>query len=213
MKEGAARLGVVLGDEELSRFMAYLDELKAWNRKINLTSLFSEREIVLRHFLDSLTPYSVIKKSTSLLDIGSGAGFPGIPLKIVLPELRVVLMESTAKKVFFMRHVIRRLGLGRTIEALHARAEDRGVVERYRGRFECVISRALAGLPVFLRLARPYLKEGGLVVAMKGPGVVKELGSIREMEGFVFEGTREVSVPFTERRTVLVLFRGPDGHA
>ncbi len=204
-------LGVSLGDEEVSRFMVYLEELKHWNRKMNLTSITSDREIITRHFLDSLTPCRLLRESfresIKLLDIGSGAGFPGIPLKIALPELSVLLMESTEKKVFFMRHVIRRLMLGGAVEAVHARAEDEGIIERYSGSFDCVISRALTGLEEFLALARPYLSEGGLVIAMKGPEVVNEIGPADRVEGMEFAGLREAPVPFTDMKTILTVFR------
>ena len=112
-----------ISQEEISRFDIYLRELKAWNEKFNLTAIKEDREIVIKHFLDSLTPLRLIKPGSILLDIGSGAGFPGIPLKIVEPSLNITLIDSVNKKVTFMKHIIEELGLS-GIEAIHTRAED-----------------------------------------------------------------------------------------
>lgn len=164
--EGAAELGITLTSGQTGQFLRYLDMLGLWNKKINLTSLRDERDIVVGHFLDSVSAAPLIPPASRVLDIGSGGGFPGIPLRIVSPSLRVTLLDSVHKKVMFMREVIRELGLA-GIEALWGRAEDEGNgIER--GSFDCVITRAVGGIPEMLELSAPYLGEGGRIILMRG---------------------------------------------
>ena len=164
--EGALRLGVELTPPMAGLFMRYLSELKVWNRKINLTSLRDDRDIVIGHFLDSISAARFMPESGRLLDIGSGAGFPGIPIKIVSPLLDVTLMDSAHKKVTFMREVVRALGL-EGVAAVWGRAEDEGNGIERRG-FDRVITRAVGPIPGILRLSEPYLAEGGRIVLMRG---------------------------------------------
>lgn len=210
LKDGAKELGAELSDEALDLFQKYLAELKVWNKKINLTSIDSDEEIVKRHFLDSFTPYSHIKGSKSLLDIGAGGGFPGIPLKIAFPDIKVVLMDSVEKKVHFMRHIIRTLGLAKTgdgIEAIAARVEDPSVVKKYSESFDCVISRAFTELKGFLTLGLPYLRPGGRIIALKGPAYAEELKGAGGIMGITGPEVFEVRVPFTDRTTTVIIFK------
>jgi len=190
--------------------MVYLAELKVWNSRMNLTAIETDEDVVTRHFLDSLTPYRLITGATRLLDAGTGAGFPGIPLKLVKPDLRVTLLDSVTKKVLFMRHIIRTLGLGPDIEAVAARLEDKAVVKKYAGAFDCVISRAFTNLPDFVEMGLPYLAPGGMLIAMKGPKAKEELVTVDlDACGLVYDSTHEVEVPFTDRCTSLIVFRRP----
>jgi len=204
LAEGALALGVPLDEKKLSNFGVYLDEIKKWNEKMNLTSITEENEIVTRHFLDSLTPLSFLKGIEKVLDIGSGAGFPGIPLKIAAPSMVVTLMESTEKKIFFLRHIIRTLQLP-IAETLFARAEDKAIISMRGGAFGCVISRALSGIDDFLALAAPYVKRNGFVIAMKGPAE-EELR--KELAGRKYE-LHEIKIPFTDRTTSIIIFHAP----
>ena len=165
--EGAEAFGIRLNEKQVEAFDLYLEELLKWNRKINLTAIRSEKGIVLKHFLDSLTAYSHLSKPSSLLDIGSGAGFPGIPLKMVEPSLEITLIDSVRKKVDFQKHIIRTLGL-KGIEAIHGRVQDKEVIQSFGERFDTVISRAFSDLQTLLILSFPFLKKGGVVLAMKG---------------------------------------------
>src|SRR3972149_4880003 len=158
LAEGGLALGVTLDEKKLSNFGVYLDEIKKWNEKMNLTSITEETEIVTRHFLDSLTPLSFLTGIEKVLDIGSGAGFPGIPLKIAAPSMGVTLMESTEKKIFFLRHIIRTLQLP-IAETLFARAEDKAIISMRGGAFGWVISRALSGIDAFLAPKRGHPSE------------------------------------------------------
>jgi len=219
LKEGAGGLGVVLGEEALGQFLVYLEELKVWSRRINLTSITSDEEIIYRHFLDSLTPYGFLKgfECKRLLDVGSGAGFPGIPLKIADPALSVVLLDSVEKKVRFMRHIIRTLGLsiGGGAEAIAVRADDPKTIQRFGEGFDCVISRAFSSLEDFIEIGRPFCRSGGYLVAMKGPAVHGEIEGLKKAGGAVGAGLRglfgpeitEVEVPGGGRGTTLVTFK------
>ncbi len=149
----------------MEKFALYTGELKKWNRKINLTAIKSDEDIALKHFVDSLTLTRLVKKEARLLDIGSGAGFPCIPLKIVLPDLQVVSVDAVEKKIFFQRHLARVLAL-RDFEAIHGRAE--GLRDQYEEYFDIIVSRAFSDIPTFAALALPLLKQDGIVVAMKG---------------------------------------------
>lgn len=212
LKNGALTLGIDLNEESIERFFTYLRELKAWNKKINLTSITSDKEIIIRHFLDSLTAYSVIKglqgnpPPLKLLDIGAGAGFPGIPIKVVNPGIDVTLIDSVEKKVHFIRHIIRVLGLpSEGIRAISGRAEDKSLIEKYPSYFDCVISRAFSRLKNFLELGMPYCRKGGLVIAIKGPAYTEEL---KEVKGrFQAPEVLEIKIPFSNRVNAILSFR------
>lgn len=163
---GAAELGVTLSSSEIGKFYSFAGELKKWNRKINLTAIKNDEEIAVKHFVDSLSLARMVKGGT-LLDIGSGGGFPVIPLKIVLPRLDAVSVDAVEKKVIFQRQVGRVLNL-HGFTAIHARGEE--LAARYAGHFDWIVSRAFSDIPSFARMALPLLKEGGRIVAMKGKG-------------------------------------------
>lgn len=206
LKKGAQGLGIALNEAQAGSFLIYLRELKTWNRKMNLTSIEGEKDIIIKHFLDSLTPLRFLSGVKSVLDMGAGAGFPGIPLKIVLPDIQVTLLDSVEKKVNFLRHIIRTLRL-KGIEAVSGRAESPELVQRLSGSFDCVISRAFAGLEAFITLGLPYLKTGGVLLAMKGPAVSEELRALGEIKGASLPEAFDVPVPLSDRVTTLVVIR------
>ncbi len=143
LKSGAQKLGLHLSPEQLEQFEIYYQELIDWNRKINLTSITDYEEVQVKHFLDSLTVTLAIKqedigKSLSVIDVGTGAGLPGIPLKILLPAIRLALLEATAKKAKFLEHLIRKLGLD-DVEIVVGRAEEAAHKPQYREKFDLVI--------------------------------------------------------------------------
>jgi 16S rRNA (guanine527-N7)-methyltransferase len=166
LSDAAAELGVMLTKEQVDLFMDFLKLLALWNEKINLTGLKDDRDIIVNHFLDSVTAVSLVRDGSGLLDIGSGAGFPGVPLKIMLPSLRVTLLDSVHKKVVFMKELIKSLSLT-DINAVWGRAEDDGNgIER--GAFDFVITRAVGKISDIVRLSEPYLAEKGRVIIMRG---------------------------------------------
>jgi len=200
---GAAELGIELDKAQISLYQSYIQELKKWSKRINLTSLTGDKDIVVRHFLDSLIPLPYMTGVDSLLDIGTGAGFPGIVLKIARPQLRLTLIEPTGKKTSFLRHITRTLGLSE-VDIINARAEDKAVISNNARKFDCVTSRALSELSAFIEMARPYLKEDGRIIAMKGPRDGKldaELDDIGDMSAKVDEFT----IPFSDRKTSIVV--------
>jgi 16S rRNA (guanine527-N7)-methyltransferase len=165
LSEGAAQIGIRLGQTELDLFAAYHRELLLWNRRINLVSEKSSREIIIRHFLDSLTVAPCIERPEGLLiDIGSGAGFPGIPLRIALPGLQLWLVEASRKKTSFLAHIIRILPL-EGVTVVRERIEALIGEKACAGRFDTVLSRAAFKLPELVRTASFFLAPGGLLIS------------------------------------------------
>ncbi len=208
--EGAKTFGIRLNEKEVEAFDLYLRELLKWNQKINLTAIRSEKGIVVKHFLDSLSAYPYLSKPSSLLDIGSGAGFPGIPLKMVNPFLEVTLIDSVRKKVDFQKHIIRTLGL-KGIEAIHGRVQNKEVLQSMGGRFDFVISRAFSDLQTLLILSFPFLKKGGIVLAMKGEMNREDIPSLSKIEGIRYRLQKTVSLALpggTFKRSILLFEKG-----
>jgi 16S rRNA (guanine527-N7)-methyltransferase len=205
--EGAEAFGVRLNEKQLEAFDLYSRELLKWNQKINLTAIRSEKGIVLKHFVDSLSAFPYLSKTASLLDIGSGAGFPGIPLRIVQPSLEVTLIDSVRKKVDFQRHIIRTLGLKGT-EAIHGRIQDKEILRSMAGRFDTVISRAFSDLQTLLLLAFPFLKKGGILLAMKGELEKEEmrLFSKGEETRYRLQRTASFFLPTSSFKRSILLF-------
>ena len=207
LTEGAKAYGIFLDEKAIEAFELYLRELLKWNQKINLTAIRTEKGIVLKHFLDSLSVLPHLSGVSLLLDLGSGAGFPGIPLKIVQPSLRVTLVDSVRKKVDFQRHILRTLGL-RGIEAVHGRAQDQEILGRMKGQFDMVVSRALSDTQTFLKLSAPFLKKGGKVLAMKAYVSREEIQRHAETEGDRYELLETVSLilPFSSFKRSILIF-------
>lgn len=205
LAEGSAELGLSLTKDGLEGFAKYMRELRLWNKKINLTSVDDDRDIIVRHFLDSLTTAGLFKGGERVLDVGAGAGFPGIPLKIAIPSIDLVLLDSVEKKVHFMRHIIRTLGLKSGIEALSGRVEDPAFIERYRSSFDVVISRAFTALSGFIAAGLPLLRSGGRIIALKGPSVAEEIEEASSIQGIEDLRVVKVKVPFEARVNSIVI--------
>jgi len=174
---------IELSLKQLDQFAAFTALLLEWNERINLTAITELDDIMIKHFLDSLVFYKWIKahsdeKNVLLADLGSGAGFPGIPLKIMFPEMRIVLIDSLGKRINFLNVVREELGL-KNLETCHARAEDIGRDPEYRQKFDIVVARAVAELPILLEYASPLLKVGGRLLAAKGQNVETEVAVSR----------------------------------
>ena len=171
--EGARALGVELPPDSLEAFHVFMEELMRWNRKINLTSIRDPLEIVVKHFLDSLAVVPYLSAGGSLLDVGSGAGFPSLVLKISHPSLKVTSIDSSGKKLSFQRHLIRQLDL-KGIDTVQASLPNAQVLERLGRSFDYAISRAFGSLGALLRIASPFIKKTGIIIAMKGKMGLKE---------------------------------------
>jgi 16S rRNA (guanine527-N7)-methyltransferase len=205
--EGAKAFGIHLDKKTIEAFDLYLRELLKWNQKINLTAIRSERGIVLKHLLDSLSVYPYLPEYSPILDIGSGAGFPGFPLKIAQPNLEMTLIDSVRKKVDFQRHIIRMLGL-KGMETIHARVQDKEILQRLGGRFHITLSRAFSDLRTFLILSFPFLKERGWVIAMRGKVDRDEIQLLTEIEGTRYQLQKTISLilPFSSFKRTILLF-------
>ena len=175
---GAKRLGIELSPEQIGQFELYFRELVAWNNRINLTGITDRDQVQTRHFLDSLTVVLAFgerpPQSARVLDVGSGAGLPGIPLKVLYPDIRLTLLESTMKKARFLAHLAGVMGTP-DIEVLCHRAEELGHDAEHRERYAVVLSRAVAPLPTLVELTMPFCRIGGIVVAQKKGRVAPEV--------------------------------------
>lgn len=166
----AAAYNISLSDHQIGQFAIYLRELAIWNAHTNLTAITSDEGVRVRHFLDSLTVASVVDLSAPLrvIDVGTGAGFPGLALKIAFPHLHVALLEATGKKLTFLRHVCDQMGITAGVDFIHQRAEEAGHTRGQRERYDLVLARAVARLPVLLEYLLPLARVGGRCVALKG---------------------------------------------
>jgi 16S rRNA (guanine527-N7)-methyltransferase len=184
------------------------EELLRWNKKVNLTSIRSLEEVVVKHLADSLSVLSLLQSGERLLDVGSGGGFPALPLAIVDPGREVVTVDSVGKKIQFQRHVVRQLGLTHCIP-LHLRVEDLPRWSGFNDGFDVVMSRAFASIADFALLARPCLRQGGRLLAMKGPEGERELREqekpLREL-GLEFDKLHRFSLPLGAGERQLLLF-------
>jgi 16S rRNA (guanine527-N7)-methyltransferase len=172
IRRSAASLGIETAPEHLEAFSIHARELAFWNRRTNLTTITDPQQVATRHFVDSMAPIRFVPAGAAVLDIGSGAGFPGIPIKVLRSDLTVTLIDSVRKKVSFQNHVIRTLGLDR-IEAVHMRAEQMAkptaADNEKRGRtYDVIVSRAVGSPEILTPLALPLLSENGILIAMVG---------------------------------------------
>jgi len=201
---GARLVGVVLDASKVDAFEQFLGELIKWNQRMNLTALRKERSIIVRHFLDSLTLVRYLPRGASLLDIGSGAGFPGVPLKIARPDLEVVLLEASRQKTYFHKHLIRSLNLS-GIRSVWGRSDQGEVRTTLGNRFDVVVSRAVSPLEVFLREAIHFIHARGMIIGMRGRDVSV---SIRpESLSLTLDRTVSADLPFGRIRRNLLFFR------
>jgi 16S rRNA (guanine527-N7)-methyltransferase len=210
---GAQQLGISLTTQQTGQFQTYYEQLVAWNEKVNLTSITDYEEVQTKHFLDSLTIVPVLSKEPwagsefSLIDIGTGAGFPGIPLKIVLPGTRIVLLESVGKKTAFLTYVVDTLGLS-DAEIVKGRAEEVAHRTDYREKFEVAVGRALGKLATLAELTLPFCRQGGLVIAPKKGEIGAELdraGRAMEQMGGRLKGLLETHIEGLKDHRLVVM--------
>lgn len=173
---GLNKLQLTLSQEQLSQFISYYELLIEKNKVMNLTAITEYEEVVEKHFLDSLCLSQVIdlNKKMFMIDLGTGAGFPGIPLKIVFPDLEIILMDSLNKRVLFLQDVVKELGL-KKVEAIHGRAEEMARKKEYREAFDLCVSRAVANLSSLSEYCLPFVKTGGIFAAYKSGEIEEEL--------------------------------------
>lgn len=210
-RQAQETLGLELTAAQLAQFEQLTGTLLDWNARVNLTGIAEPFEIALKHYLDSLTALKLLlpAERKRLLDVGTGAGFPGLPLAIALPQLRVTLLDSTAKKLRFIEEARRALGLD-NIRIVHARAEDAGRDDAHRGAYDFVIARAVSRLPALVECTLPMTKRGGMVIAMKGAAAHEETRAAAKAIatlGGELAGIDEVRLPGLENPRFLVRLR------
>ena len=201
LSEGAVRMGLTVRPAQTAQFAAHARLLLEWNRKINLTAITDPTQVAVKHYLDAIAPLDHIPSGGRLLDIGTGGGFPGIPLKIMRPDQPMTLIDGVRKKVNFVKHVIRELRLNR-IEVLHTRAEDLENGDDNWAGFEVIVCRALADLEAAIQLALPLLAEKGCILVYHGPRAAVRCAdsqfsvSIKERRCLLQRHTHTYKLPF-----------------
>lgn len=206
--EEVNKLGIELNSEKLNKLDKFYNLLISWNEKINLTTITEEQDVYLKHFYDSLTLIKAIDltKDLTLLDVGTGAGFPGIVLKIVFPNLKITLLDSLNKRINFLNLVVRELGL-KNVKTIHSRAEDGARKPELREKFDVATSRAVANMAVLSEFCMPYVKKGGYFVALKGPAIDEELengSNAIKILGGELQGIIEISIEETDLKHNIV---------
>ena len=213
IREGAAALGVTLAPAQTALFARHARELMAWNRRMNLTAITDPDEIAEKHFVDSVVPAAFAGSPGRMLDIGSGGGFPGIPLKVCLPSTGVTLIDASRKRVHFLMHVLRLIRM-EGIAARHIRAEELAGLRPAVPGFDLIVSRAVSGVKPLFDLAFPLLGENGMVMAMQGHVDPAEIEEVRRYAGRVGRSVtiHKYRLPFSyARRTLVMLGPGDAG--
>jgi len=203
--QAAKKLNIPLPEKADLQFEVYYQELIAWNKKINLTRITERKKVFIEHFIDSLISERFIPPKSSLIDLGSGGGFPGLPLKIVRPDLSVTLVDSSLKKVLFLRHMVRLFNL-RGIVVIQKRLENHDFSDN---RYDVCIGRAFAPLEKFLPLALALRKPQGVIIAMKGPNFLNEFKVVEPhlpLWGISLKQVKEFILPFTNKQRAIIVF-------
>jgi 16S rRNA (guanine527-N7)-methyltransferase len=212
--DGAGKLGIELNPGQVKQFELYYQELLEWNKKTNLTAITDYSSVQIKHFLDSLTITLALNKEEvarpdfNIVDIGTGAGFPGLPLKILFPQPRLVLIEPTTKKTAFLHHIIRRLEL-ENVEVLNTRGEEAAHLPLYREQFTLALSRAVALLPTLVELTLPFCRLGGRFIAQKKGEVAQEINkagkAIATLGGKLSQVKKIELAEFDDARYLLII--------
>ena len=201
-------INIVLSGTQKEQFYNYMNLLIEWNKKINLTAIIEPEEIILKHFIDSLTVNKFIENESNIIDIGTGAGFPGIPLKIIKPEIEIELIDSLNKRINFLNEVISNLSL-KNIKAIHARVEEFAKNKKNRERYDIVTSRAVANLNVLVEYMLPLVKLRGKCICMKGPNIQEEIEKSKnaiKILGGEIESIEEFTLPQSDiKRTIIII--------
>ena len=208
LKKAAEEYGISLSDTQLQQFDRYQELLVEWNQKMNLTALTEPKDVAIKHMIDSVSVYDEkwFSEGMSVIDVGTGAGFPGLPLKILCPSLKVTLLDSLNKRVKFLEAVVSELGLS-DIVCVHARAEEAARQKQYREKFDAVVSRAVARLPILAEYDLPFVRVGGFFAAMKGAKYEEEAQEAKKAVKLLGGGEpvlREIKLPGLEDKRGII---------
>jgi len=209
LKDLSKQINIELTDEQINEFEQYQDLLLEWNEKINLTAITEENDIIIKHFVDSLTISKYFKDNDKIMDVGTGAGFPGIPLKIANKTLKVTLLDSLNKRIIYLNDVIKKLGLN-DVETIHGRAEELSRNPKYREQYDAVTARAVANLKTLSEYCIPFVKVGGLFVCMKGSNIEEEMNNAKEHIkelGCKIEEIMEFDLPETDMKRNIIIMK------
>lgn len=208
MSKKSKILGVRFSVEQIEQFYKYMNLLIEWNEKMNLTAITEPKEIILKHFIDSITILKYIDDNSKLVDVGTGAGFPGVPLSIMNPTLKITLVDSLNKRLIFLQEVVKELNL-KNIEIVHARAEEFGQNKNYREKFDIATSRAVANLATLSEYLVPLVKIGGKIISMKASNAKEEINDAQkaiEVLGGKIEKIEEFDLPESDiGRTIIII--------
>jgi 16S rRNA (guanine527-N7)-methyltransferase len=201
LKDGFAELGLTFSNEQIDAFSIYLSELKKWNKVYNLTGLKKDKDIIIKHFLDSLLYLNVMPSGKiKVADIGSGAGFPGIPIKIIRPEIEMYLIEPSMKKTAFLIYLIKQLRL-KNIEVIEKRIEDIKIAQELSNPVDIAVTRALFTIRGFIKKSSNIVKRGGILILNKGPKVKDELRMLKDVRFNILN----VNLPLSNVKRFLVV--------
>lgn len=206
LKTGASELGIDLTARQLNQFSAFLVLLQEWNTRMNLTAITEPSDIVVKHFLNALTLLAAepIEKGARVIDVGTGAGVPGIPLAIARPDVSCTLMDSLQKRIGFLEHVVRELGLT-NVTAVHARAEELGHDKAHREQYDVAVARSVARLPVLAEYCVPFVKVGGRCIAYKATNAQEDATAALGKLGAKIRATHAVTIPNSEITHALIV--------
>lgn len=213
MNRYSAELNIKLSEEQFEQFYRYMNILIEWNKVMNLTGITDPEEIIIKHFIDSLTVIKRVDPKDNIIDVGTGAGFPGVPIKIAFPETKVVLLDSLNKRIKFLNEVIEQLQL-KGIETIHGRAEDFGKNEKHREKYDIAIARAVAPLNILLEYLMPFVKIRGKVLCMKASNNEEEIKNSKKaikILGGELVNTDEFFIPNTNIKRKIVQINKVEG--
>ena len=201
LKKGIIELGFMPSEEQTNAFMTYLSELKKWNKAYNLTGLKEDKDIIIKHFFDSLLYLkTLLEGKIRVADVGSGAGFPGLPIKIIRPEIEMYLIEPSRKKAAFLKHIIRQLGLKKA-EVIEKRIEEIRANQELAELVDVAVTRALFSIKDFMKKASHIVKEGGTLILNKGPKVDEELKKLQDVKYEILP----INLPFSDIKRYLII--------
>ena len=207
-KEMLEKIDVKLNDKQIEDFYCYMNELVEWNKNINLTAITEQNEVIQKHFIDSLTILKYLEDNNKIIDVGTGAGFPGIPLKVSNETLNITLLDSLNKRILFLDNIIEKLKLDK-IKTVHSRVEDAAINPQYREKYDVATSRAVAQLNVLLEYLLPLVRVGGKCICMKGGNIEEELQNSKkslEILGGKVEKIESFELPNSDiKRNIIII--------